>query len=82
MLGTDASRIMIRSGNCGVVLMDDETGPNTRKKIRDLCLQSEIPLKTVPERTIEDATGKPNVVMAIRKGPFAESVLREYDAQI
>ena len=29
--GDDACRKMIESGKCGIILLDEETGPNTRK---------------------------------------------------
>ena len=34
-LGTDASRIMIRTGKCGLLLLDGDAGLNTRKKAEE-----------------------------------------------
>ena len=33
--GMDACRLLVRSGRCGILLIDDLTGPNTRKKAAD-----------------------------------------------
>ncbi len=77
VLGTDACRILVRSGNCGVILLDEAAGVNTRKKTEDLCKRSGVPVIRIPEGTIEGATGKENMVMAVRKGSFAETIIRE-----
>ena len=77
VLGADACRIMIRSGHCGVLLVDASAGPNTRKKAADRCERSGTPMITLPEAAIEEATGNANMVMAIRKGSFAETIVSE-----
>ena len=79
--GTDACRILIRSGNCGVLLIDGETRGNTRKKSEDLCRQTGTPVVILPPGTIERATGKDNRVLAIRKGSFTEQILQIADIQ-
>ena len=77
VLGTDASRILIRSGKCGVLLLDEAAGVNTRKKAEDLCRQTGTPIRTVPEHLIGDATGRSNIVMGVQDGSFAEQILAE-----
>ncbi len=79
--GMDACRILIRSGNCGVLLIDGETRGNTRKKSEDLCRQTGTPVVILPPGTIERATGKGNRVLAIRKGSFTEQILQIADIQ-
>ena len=79
--GMDACRILIRSGNCGVLLIDGETRGNTRKKSEDLCRQTGTPVVILPPGTIERATGKDNRVLAIRKGSFTEQILQIADIQ-
>ncbi len=74
--GMEACRILIRSGNCGVLLLDGEAAPNTRKKAEDLCRQAGTPLTILPPGLIEKATGKSCMVIAVRNGPFAEQFLR------
>ena len=72
--GMDACRIMVRSGNCGLVLLDGEAGPNTRKRAEEMCARTGTPVRTVPEGMIREATGKSNIVIGIRKGSFAETI--------
>lgn len=79
--GMDACRILIKSGNCGVLLIDGATRDNTRKKSEDLCRQTGTPVAVLPPGTIERATGKDNRVLAIRKGSFAEQILQIADIQ-
>ena len=74
--GSDACRIMIRSGKCGVLLADGSAGENTRKKAEDLCRQSGTPLMVLPPGTIEKATGRDCRLLGIRKGSFSEGILK------
>ena len=60
-LGMDACRIMIRSGKCGIMLLDGETGPNSRKKAQDMCSQTGVPVMILPAGMIAEATGKDNM---------------------
>ena len=77
VLGAEACRIMIRSGNCGVMLIDASAGTNTRKKTEEQCERAGIPLKTVPPGSIEQITGRSNMLIAIREGSFSETIIRE-----
>ena len=77
--GIDACRILIRSGNCGVLLIDGETRDNTRKKAEDLCRQTGTPVAVLPPGAVERATGKDNRVLAIRKSSFADQILKIAD---
>lgn len=72
--GDDASRKLIGSGKCGTLLLDEETGPNTRKKFQELCEKAGIPLIILPQGLIGEATGRTNRVAAMRKGAFAEQM--------
>ena len=72
--GDDACRKLIESGKCGMILLDGETGPNTRKKYQDLCERTGTVLAVLPEGLIEKATGRENRVAALRKGTFAEQM--------
>ena len=72
--GDDACRKLIESGKCGIVLMDEETGPNTRKKYGELCGRVGITLAILPRGLMEEATGRTNRVAALRKGAFAEQM--------
>ena len=74
--GTDACRILIRSGKCGVLLLDEDAGSNTRKKAEDLCRLTETPLTVLTPGLIEQATGKGCMLLGIQKGSFSESILK------
>ena len=73
--GMDAARILLRSGQCGALLMDGAAGPHTRKKAEDMCRQQNVPAAVLPEGIIRSATGLDNMVLAIRKGSFAEQII-------
>ena len=77
--GMDAGRMMIRSGKCGVLLLDGETGPNTRKKAEALCAQYRTPMRILPKGMIGSASGRDNMVLALKYGSFAEQILAETD---
>lgn len=71
-VGQDACSIMIRSGKCGVLLVDGEAADNTRRKYEDLCRKTGTPVKVLPAGMIEKATGRTNMAIALQKGAFAE----------
>ena len=75
--GTDACRILIRCGECGVLLIDSGTADNTRKKAEEMCERTGTPRRILPEGLIEAATGKSNMILGLRKGSFAEQILKE-----
>ena len=74
--GMEACRILIRSGKCGIMLIDLDTGPNTRKKCAELCEASHTPLVVLPAGMIENATGKNSMVICMKKGSFTEEIRR------
>ena len=74
--GTDACRMLIRSGKCGIVLADVKTASNTRKKISGLCQKNGIPIRILPNGMIEEATGRTNMVLGICKSGFSEQIIR------
>ncbi len=72
--GDDACRKLVSDGKCGMILLDGETGPNTRKKYEELCERTGIPLMILPRGLMAEATGRDNRVAALRKGAFAEQM--------
>ena len=72
--GMDACRMLIRSGQCGVLLLDGGTGMNTRKKAAEICSKAGVPIADLPGGMIEEATGKCNMVLGICKGGFSEQI--------
>jgi ribosomal protein L7Ae-like RNA K-turn-binding protein len=73
--GAEACRILIRTGKCGVLLLDGDTGLNTRKRAAAICGQTETPMAILPEGTILEATGRNNMVLGIHKGSIAEQII-------
>ena len=74
--GMDACRILIRSGKCGVMLVDGDAAANTLKKAKNLCVRTQTDMMILPPGLIEKATGKSNMVIAVQKGSFAEQLLK------
>lgn len=74
--GMEACRILIRAGKCGILLIDGEAGPNTRKRATELCAGTHTPMKMLPSGMIEDATGKSCMVIGLKTGGFADEILR------
>ncbi len=79
--GMDACRLLVRSGRCGILLIDDLTGPNTRKKAADLSVTAGTPLMILPEGMIEAATGKSSMILGVAKGSFAEQITAILNAE-
>ena len=73
--GMDACRIMIRSGKCGVLLTDEAAAPGTREKAESMARQADIPFRVLPSGMIMTATGRDNMIIAIREGSFAEQII-------
>ena len=74
-MGTDACRILIRGGKCGILLVDGNAGNNTREKAEEICRQSGTPLLMLPPGMIGKATGKECMLLGIQKGSFSEGIL-------
>lgn len=75
-VGTDACRILIQKGKCGVLLADGSVGENTLNKARDLCRSYGIPIVMLTPGTIEKATGKCCMLLGIQKGSFTDGILK------
>ena len=78
VFGEESCRKSISAGQCGAVLLDNGASQNTQKRYEELCRFSEVPLIMLPENLLGEATGKPGVAMAVRKGTLAERVIRCY----
>ena len=70
----EACRVLSGSGKCGVILLDGGAGPNTRKKAEDLCRRTDTELRILPAGMIERTTGRSNIVIAVYKGSFADTI--------
>ena len=61
----------------GIMLLDGDTGPNSRKKAQDMCSQAGVPVMILPAGMITEATGKDNMAIGISKGSFADRIRGE-----
>ena len=74
VFGEDTCRRLLSAGKGAVLLLDGDASENTRKKYRELCGRTGIPIAILPAGLIEAATGKDNTAMALKEGAFAEQV--------
>ena len=74
--GSEASRLLVKTGKCGVLLLDKQAAVNTREKAAALCRQSGVRMILIPEGLISASTGKDSLILAVQKGSFAEEILR------
>ena len=74
VFGEDGCRKVIANGECGILLADADMSGNTRKRYEAVCQREEVPMKELPAGLLEEATGKPGVAMAVKRGSFAEQI--------
>lgn len=80
VFGEDGCLKTIRSGNCGVLLMDSGASPATKKKYHDACTHAGVTLGIIPEGMLLEATSRPGMAMAIPKGGLAQQITRLLNA--
>ncbi len=76
VFGEDGCVKTLRSGECGALLLDGGISPAALEKYRKLCERQGAVLLLLPEDLLEEATGRPGRAMAVRKGSFAEQMVR------
>ena len=74
--GEGACLDALRSGRCGLLLLDETASPATRERYRRACANSGTPLRLLPDGLLHSATSKPGVAMALAPGGFAQQLLR------
>lgn len=67
VFGEDGCLKTIRSGQCGVLLVDSGASQATKEKYRSACKHASVPLIWLPEDLLLEATGRPGVAMAVTK---------------
>ncbi len=75
VFGEDGCRKAVSRGECGALLVDSGASAHTRERYERLCGAAGIPLLSLPEGWLQEATGKPGMAMAVRPGPFSEQVI-------
>ncbi len=81
VFGEDGCMKTIRSGQCGVLLLDSGASKATQDKYRGVCMNADTPLELLPDGLLHDATGKPGVAMAVLKGGLANQILKQVRSQ-
>ena len=76
VFGEDGCLKTIRSGQCGVVLVDSSASQATKDKYRSTCKHANVCLAWLPEGLLLQATGRPGVAMAVTRGGLSEQLLR------
>jgi ribosomal protein L7Ae-like RNA K-turn-binding protein len=75
-LGQGACVEAVRSDTAALALMDEGSGPATRKRFIDSCSSHGVPLYLVPQGAIGQALGKSGrMTVTIRRGGMAQKLL-------
>lgn len=75
VFGEDGCLKCLRSGGCGVLLLDGGASAATRERYAGVCERVGVPLGLLPEGMLHRATGRPGVAMAIQKGGLAQQIV-------
>ncbi len=76
VLGQDACVDAVRRETAAVVLMDERSAQNTRKRFLDSCANHHVPLYSIPAEMITQAVGKEGrMTVAIKRGKMADKLL-------
>ncbi|MCQ2458097.1 MAG: hypothetical protein MJ142_05105 [Clostridia bacterium] len=81
IFGEDGCMKSLRSGQCGLLLMDEAISDRVREKYLGICERCGVPYAILPEGMIFDATGRPGMAIAVLKGPLAERLSSCADAR-
>ena len=65
----------VRSGNCGLVLLDSGASAAAQEKYRGACGHAGVPLRILPKGLLGEATGRPGVAMALQPGGICQQLL-------
>ncbi len=76
VFGEDACLKTIRSGQAGLLILDEEISPAAAEKYARACGREAVPTVRVPGELLESATGRPGRAMAVRRGSFADRMIR------
>ena len=74
VFGQDGCMKALRGGECGALLLDGAISGAAREKYLGVCERMEVRAAVLPENLIWEATGRPGMAMAIRRGTLAERI--------
>ena len=81
--GEDGCLGAIRTGKCGLLILDQGASANARKRYTDACRYYRVPLATAAAGLVEQSTGKRGrMAAAIARGGFADQLRATLGAQI
>ena len=69
--GEDGCLKTVRSGGCGILLLDEGASAATKEKYLQTCARHQVPCVVLPEGLLEQATGRPGMAMAVARGSLA-----------
>lgn len=72
--GEDGCLKQVRSGQCGVLLLDGGASQATHDKYRGACEHAGVALWELPEGLLHEATGRPGMAMAVARGGMAQQI--------
>lgn len=75
VFGEDGCLKAIRSGKCGVLLVDSGASAATQKRYRDACAFAGAEMRLIPAGMLLDATGRPGMAMAVAGGGLAQQIV-------
>lgn len=75
VFGEDGCLASIRSGQCGALLLDGGASAATKEKYRGACERATVTLIELPEGLLLEATGRPGVAMAVKKGGLSDQLI-------
>ena len=73
--GEEGCRKALKAGQSAVVILDAAASDNARKRYDAACRNAGVPHFEAPEGLIGEATGRPGIAMAVRKGPFSQRII-------
>ena len=71
VFGEEGCMRALNSGTCGVLLLDGEISPKSRKRYEEACGRTGTPVRLLPGGLILAATGRPGMARAVQKGSFS-----------
>lgn len=81
--GEDGCLGAIRTGKCGVLILDQSASANARKRYTDACRTHRVPLALASPGLVEQSTGKRGrIAAAVYKGGFADQLRTTLGAQV
>ena len=79
IFGEDSCLKAIRSGQAALLILDGGISEKSAEKLECACDREAIPRFRLAEGLLEQATGRSGMAMAVRKGSFAEQMVRCLD---